>query len=213
MSSSEQPRLARWLACAEALVIFGLIIFYIWWMRFRYPRFWILILALVIASHVIRRESLSRIGFGLSGAGRCFADLWPSLAFAGAVILALGLLCRSIRQVSWEGALSALAVYLVWGLFQQYLLNGYFLNRLSEYARHQARVPPMTAILFSLAHTPNWFLMLASLAGGYICGWIFFRYRNLYFLGVAHGVIGFLLYLTVPDSISHHLYVGPKWFF
>ena len=25
-------------------------------------------------------------------------------------------------------------------------------------------------------------------------------------------VIGFLIYLVVPDTISHHLYVGPKWF-
>ena len=85
-------------------------------------------------------------------------------------------------EVVWsrrEGALSALAVYFVWGLFQQYLLNGYFLNRLSIFAKHQSRAPLMTAILFSLAHTPNWFLMLASLAGGYICGWIYFRYRNL----------------------------------
>jgi len=29
---------------------------------------------------------------------------------------------------------------------------------------------------------------------------------------VAHGIVGFLIYLTVPDTISHHLYVGPKWF-
>ena len=28
----------------------------------------------------------------------------------------------------------------------------------------------------------------------------------------ACGVIGFLIYLVVPDTISHHLYVGPKWF-
>ena len=41
---------------------------------------------------------------------------------------------------------------------------------------------------------------------------IYLRYRNLYFLGMAHGVVGFLLYLVVPDTISHHLSVGPKWF-
>jgi hypothetical protein len=25
-------------------------------------------------------------------------------------------------------------------------------------------------------------------------------------------VVGSLIYLVVPDTITHHLYVGPKWF-
>ena len=66
--------------------------------------------------------------------------------------------------------------------------------------------------MFSLAHLPNWFLMIVSLAGGYVCAAIYRKYRNLYFLGVAHGVIGCMIYLVAPDTLSHHLYVGPKWF-
>jgi hypothetical protein len=54
--------------------------------------------------------------------------------------------------------------------------------------------------------------MLVTLAGGYTCARVYLQHRNLYFLGLAHGVVGFLIYLVVPDSVSHHLYVGPKWF-
>jgi hypothetical protein len=41
---------------------------------------------------------------------------------------------------------------------------------------------------------------------------IYRRYPSLYFLGMAHATVDFLLFLAVPDSISHHLNVGPAWF-
>lgn len=54
--------------------------------------------------------------------------------------------------------------------------------------------------------------MAVTLLLGYCCAIVYRRYKNLYFLGLAHGTVGFLLYLVVPDSISHHLNVGPGWF-
>src|SRR3989442_7813052 len=50
---------------------------------------------------------------------------------------------------------------------------------------------PYTTLFRS--HLPNWLLMLIALPGGYICARIFLHYRNLYFLGLAHGVVGFLI--------------------
>jgi hypothetical protein len=54
--------------------------------------------------------------------------------------------------------------------------------------------------------------MAVALVLGYCSARFYHRYRNLYFLGVAHATVGFLLFLLVPDSISHHLNVGPAWF-
>jgi hypothetical protein len=70
----------------------------------------------------------------------------------------------------------------------------------------------ISAALFSGAHLPNFFLMAVTLLAGYICARNYMRYKNLYFLAIAHGTVGFLLFLVVPDSISHHLTVGPGWF-
>jgi membrane protease YdiL (CAAX protease family) len=69
-----------------------------------------------------------------------------------------------------------------------------------------------SAALFSGAHLPNWFLMAVTLATGYICARIYLRYKNLYFLGIAHATIGFLLLQVVPDSVTHHLVIGPGWY-
>ena len=103
-----------------------------------------------------------------------------------------------------------------------YVLMGALLNRLPladivfraatrAFARSRA-APLLAALLFSAAHAPNWFLMLVTFVGGYVSATVYLDSRNLYFLGLAHGLFGFLLYLVVPDTISHHLYVGPKWF-
>ena len=69
-----------------------------------------------------------------------------------------------------------------------------------------------SAALFSGVHLPNWFLMGVTLLAGYCCARLYLRHRNLYFLGIAHATVGFLLFLVVPDSVSHHLVVGPGWF-
>ena len=65
-----------------------------------------------------------------------------------------------------DQAVLAWAAYLPWGLLQQYVLNGYFLNRLEAWFRGGRR-PAISAALFSGAHTPNWFLMAVTLVAGY----------------------------------------------
>ena len=211
-SSSNGPAAGNWHAGIEATVAFALILLYIWWLRFRYPYAWILILALVIGSQIRRREGFQRLGFG-SKMERVSAAVWLSLSLIALGILAAGLVFGTIRQVSWQGAVLSLLLYCLWGLFQQYVLNGYFVNRFSDVlVNHPRFVPVAAGVFFSLAHLPNWFLMLVALPGGYFCARIYLQYRNLYFLGLAHGLVGFLIYLAVPDAISHHLYVGPKWF-
>ena len=193
--------------------MFVLIMAYIWWLRFRYPYAWAPMLLLIFASHQHRRETFATLGFKWGHPAHAPARLSAYLAVLAFTLLILGIGFGSIRAVPFEGAFLSLLLYCLWGLFQQYTLNGYFVNRFSDFLPgHQQAVPLLAAAFFSLAHLPNWFLMLATAAGGYVCARIYLRYRNLYFLGVAHGVVGFLLYLVVPDTVSHHMYVGPKWF-
>jgi CAAX prenyl protease-like protein len=219
MSSSKASKPAatarpvNWLAAAEAVGMFALIMAYIWWLRFGYPYAWVPMLLLMFASHVWRRESLAKLGFTWSLPARSLVRLAALLVLLALALLILGLALQSIRTVTFEGAFLSFLLYCLWGLFQQYILNGYFVKRFSDFLpRHPYAVPLLAAAFFSLAHLPNWFLMIATAAGGYVCARIYLRYRNLYFLGLAHGVVGFLLYLVVPDTLSHHMYVGPKWF-
>ena len=202
------------LALAEPFSIFLLIFLYIWLLRFVWPYSWTVTLALVIFSHILRGETPGGLGFGAAGLWQPFVEFTPAVGLLALLLLAFGILMHTFRPVPWDDAFFSLALYFCWGLFQQYLLNAYFLNR---FRRALPQFTPralaaLSGALFSLVHLPNWFLMGVTLLGGYACAQVYLKYRNLYFLGFAHGLIGFLLYLVVPDSISHHLYVGPKWF-
>jgi hypothetical protein len=175
------------------------------------PRAWIYILAAVVASHILRRERSAGLGFRWRNFKECMEALAPAVALLGLSLLASGVLLQTRRNITLDKGLLCFLAYCPWGLFQQYLLNGYFANRLLAVASAR-RVPLIAAALFSGTHLPNWFLMLVTFALGYCSTKIYLKYRNVYFLGLAHGTIGTLLFVVVPDSISHHLTVGPGFF-
>jgi len=201
----------RKIGLLEPISIFALIMAYIWQLRYSHHGFWLAILALMLLSHRIRGERPATLGFHGRNLRDCISEFAPALAFLALVLLASGILLQTTRPLRSDQAFWALTGYLPWGLFQQYILNGYFLNRFDSVLSRRT-APMISAALFSGAHLPNWFLMAVTLLAGYICARIYRRYKNLYFLGLAHGTIGFLLFLVVPDSISHHLIVGPGWF-
>jgi hypothetical protein len=191
-----------------------MIFLYIWGFRFLWPHSWIVILALVLLSHAVSEETPAALGFGRQALWHPFAAFAPLIGLLSLALLAVGIVFHTLRPVRWDDAFFSLAFYFFWGLFQQYLLNGYFLNRFRRSLPYAgaSRLAAIAAMLFCLIHLPNWLLMGITLVGGYLSARVYLKYRNLYFLGFAHGLIGFLIYLVVPDTISHHLYVGPKWF-
>jgi hypothetical protein len=198
-------------AILEPLGVFLLIMDYIWAIRFTHPLFWVVIVALILASHWVHREPASALGFHSINLRKCIQDFAPGVILLGLLLVGLGQLLATIRPLDFDRAMLAWCGYLPWGLFQQYVLNGYFLNRLERVVPRRSAWM-LSAALFSGVHLPNWFLMAVTLLLGYCSTRIYSRYRNLYFLGGAHGTLGFLLYLVIPDSLSHHLVVGPTWF-
>jgi len=199
------------LTVVEAAAGFALLMLYIWRLRFSAPRAWLFILGFFILSHILRGERIAALGLRRGNFRECMQTLAPALLLMALAFIAAGLLLQTMRPISLEYGFMCLLAYCPWALFQQYLLNGYIANRLLAVssARH---VPLMAATLFAGAHLPNWFLMLVTFVTGYYSTKIFMRYRNLYFLGLAHAVIGTLIFVVIPDSISHHLTVGPGFF-
>jgi membrane protease YdiL (CAAX protease family) len=195
----------------QPAAIFSLIMAYIWVIRYSYPWFWVAIVGALLLSHAVRRETPAALGFRIRDFRECARQLAPPVTLLALLLIAAGLLCHSIRRIAFADALAGWAIYLPWGVTQQYVLNGYFFNRLRGATTPRAAAV-LAALLFSAAHLPNWFLMAVTLSGGACCTYIYQRWRNLYALGLAHGTLGFLLYMVVPDSISHHLRVGWGWF-
>jgi membrane protease YdiL (CAAX protease family) len=198
-----------WLEPVLALL---LIMLYIWRLRGGDEPWTMMIFGLILLSHYWRGESPRDLGFRMTNFRVCFSVFSPFLIFITLFLLAGGMLFHTLRVLNLEKAVVGFLSYCVWGLFQQYLLNAYFVNRLQPISPSAPRAAAIGAACFACVHTPNWFLMIIGFAGAYCSARVWIRYRNLYFLGIAHGAIGSLLYLVVPDAVSHHLTVGPGWF-
>jgi len=196
----------------EAVGVFLLIVIHIWFVSRHVRLAWLAILPPVIYSHRRRGETLAWLGFRRENFLRCVRDFAPLIVGLAGVPLALGAWLGTLRPSSPMPPVSFVAYYCVWGTFQQYALNGYFVNRLSAAAAaaEQRWVPLLAATLFAVVHTPNWFLVTVTFTLGLLCARIYLMYRNLYFLGIAHGVIGSALYMTVPDWMSLHFRIGPR---
>jgi hypothetical protein len=97
--------------------------------------------------------------------------------------------------------------YVLWTLYQQFLLQDFFLPRLTSLLSSN-RAIVAAAVLFALAHLPNIPLVLATLAWGAASCTLFRRYRNLYVLGLAQGLLGLCFAICVPDAWHHHMRVG-----
>ncbi len=199
------------LAILEPIAVFGMIVDYIWSLRFTHPWSWAAILALILISHYIRRERATTLGFGIGNFRICVRHYGPALAIFVAGALVASLAFGTLRPIGLRQAALALGAYIPWGVFQQYMLNGYFLNRL-ESGLSQRVSTSVAAGLFAAVHTPNLVLMAITLAGGYLSAAVYRRHKNLYFLGLAHAVLGLTVFLAMPDFLIHHLYVGPGWF-
>jgi len=195
----------------EPVLMFGLIVAYIWKLRFVYPGCWIAIPLLMALSHLLRREKPRELGFRVDHLTDHMKRFAPLLMLLVLALAAGGGWFHTFRRIDFEGMLFSLAAYLPWGLAQEYALNGYFVNRFDAVlSRRTASV--VTAVLFCAAHAPNYFLMVVTLPLAWCATLVYRRTRNLYLLGLAHAIIGLMLFLVVPDSVSHHLRVGPGFF-
>ena len=97
--------------------------------------------------------------------------------------------------------------YVLWTLYQQFLLQDYFMPRLATLLSSNAAIAA-AAVLFALAHLPNLPLTLATLVWGMASCALFRRYRSLYVLGITQGLLGLCFAVCVPDAMHHHMRVG-----
>jgi len=136
-------------------------------------------------------------GWGLGGRG-----FLPALR----ICAVLGVLCavpllvygRALSRLPIPGTFWMVAgLYPLWGLAQQFALQALITRNLRTLVpRLPFRVLAASAV-FSASHFPNFRLMALTLVVGCVFVWVFERHRNLWPLGILHGLLGALAYYLV----------------
>ncbi len=200
-------------AC-EVCLIFAGILAYIWRWQHTFHDAAIFLFALILLSHALHRDTLRALGLGFTEMRACAQWVLP-LAIAFYIpLLAYGWVQHRLQAIlpNWQALLSLLG-YGFWCAFQQYLTQSYFNNRLMTiiYNHHVSSV--LVGIMFAATHIPNPILTVATFVAGFIFAEVFARHRNIWPLALAQAVGGFLLGAVSPESMIHHLRVGPGYWF
>jgi membrane protease YdiL (CAAX protease family) len=190
---------------AELILGFGLIMVVLWLPTREQMIVGPLALLAPLTLVLLQKPTRNELGFG----GRGFvATLWILPAAVGLTILSV-LAARSAGtfHALYNASLAHVGGYVLWTLYQQFLLQDYFMPRLTRVLSSDAAIA-VAAVLFAAAHLPNLTLTAATLLWGAVSCWLFRRYRNLYALGLAQGLLGLGFAVCVPDALHHHLRVG-----
>ncbi|MBM3804430.1 MAG: CPBP family intramembrane metalloprotease [Acidimicrobiia bacterium] len=212
MISADARKLSL-LSLIELGLIYSLVQAYIWRWQQTYPQSVWLILLLLLASHLFHRDTLRGVGFQIKNFFPAMKETcWTATPLLLLLVL-IGILSGRLWDipVRWQSAPSVLR-YILWGTFQQYGLQGYFHNRLSEVISRPVTSSAVSAMVFMSFHVPNPALMTVTLVGGFACSMLFLQSRNVFVLGLFHGAFGLLISNVLPREWLPNMRVGPGYF-
>lgn len=208
MTGQAAAQASRRRELTELSVGYGLILVVVWTPRPAQSVLYWITVAWIVVTAILARNRSRPLGLGLQG-------LWRSLWIvpAAAVLFFIGMwIAASVGSLHrLYGPLPLVAhvlEYGIWALIQQYILQVYVLLRLLRLGLSRPRAIGVAALMFAIAHIPNPVLAPAVVLWGVTCCWLYLRYRNLYAIALAHGMLGMCLAITVPNGINHHMRVG-----
>lgn len=140
------------------------------------------------------RGVLRTWGFDWEGLRAAAPPLAAVTAAVAALVLAWGVAAGHVPPP--RGFWVVLALYPVWGVAQQFLLNPILARDLEEFV--PARVAlPAAALGYALSHAPDWPLVALALPAGLAWVWLYRRFPNVLAIGIAHGIIGTCAYYLI----------------
>jgi hypothetical protein len=154
---------------------------------------------------LLQRPTLSELGLHWRGFA---SSLW--ILPAAAVVAAAGILLARAAGTFHElykPDLAHVGGYVLWTIYQQFLLQDYFMPRLARVLNTDAAIA-FAAVLFAMAHLPNVVLTVATLVWGAVSCTLFRHCRSVVVLGITQGLLGLCFAVCVPDAYLHHMRVG-----
>ena len=152
--------------------------------------------AAYLLARIVKRPSLLT-EWGMRREGFKESMLLSSKFWLPACIFLLMFGAYTRQLPSPKTAWVALLLYPLYGLVQQFALQVLVTTNLRPRVQNLWGRSILSGLLFSAAHIPTLPLVLLTFPVGVALTWTYERHRNLWALGLVHGLLGALAYYTV----------------
>ena len=125
------------------------------------------------------------------------------------MVLPFGLVCISscfivgyfleTIHLNWH-IIPIIFLYPIFGTLQQFLLMSLVAGNLQKLNVRNLFIILITAFLFAFLHYPEWWLILGTFILASFYSYVYLREKNLYILGIFHGIIGAIFYYTIVSK-------------
>jgi hypothetical protein len=190
----------------ELIVGYGVIIGTIWSPEYLQRIFTPLVLVLTLGIILARRPSREQLGLDWRTFIRAAWILFAAIAF-GLISVLIAAKLGTLHQLYKDG-LAHITGYVLWTIYQQVLLQDFFMDRLLRLGLNGSTAVTIAGTLFAAAHLPSPWLTAATLIWGILSCALFRCYHSVWALGLAQGVLGLCFAVCIPDALHHHLRVG-----
>lgn len=192
----------------EILIPYALILGVIWTPRPIQKWLWILAAAVILIVTIVSWPGLDAMGIRRKNFIRSFWLVPAAMAATTIGVVVAGHLHTLYLHGGPIWLLENYWLYAVWACAQQFLLQSFFLVRFLRVLPRPWMAALASALLFSMAHIPNYILVPATICWGFAACLLFIRYRNLYPIAVAHAILGIMIAITIPGYVDHDMRVG-----
>ena len=142
------------------------------------------------------RGILNHWGFGKENLNKSFNYLWP-IGLSLSVLFVLYGFFQGVDLFNWH-IIPVVILYPIWGTLQQFLVLSLVAGNIDDTKMLNRKWNVLlTSLLFGLIHLPDSLLVMATTALAVVYTILFLRWRNLWVLGLFHGILGGLFYFFV----------------
>ena len=150
---------------------------------------------------------------GIASRSKASGDTFKFLLAASLPLLIVVVWNDQIALPSGIGLLQRFGNYLLWSTLQQLVLCMVLLSAMRRLRLPEQVAAVAAAVLFGLAHYPNFALMAATLVLAQLCLWLYQRHGSILPGIVLHASLGTLYLELMPVNLLRSGAIGERFFF
>jgi membrane protease YdiL (CAAX protease family) len=200
----------------ELCVFVGGVFIIIWVLPFCYRGPYLSVLTSAIctcvflSSFFVHGDTLKELGIRIDNLRPSLKEASVATLLCVALTVYISIFYRASHTPRGAGKiLTGFLQYIPFGIVQQFFLNSFLYLRLKKVLGNNGAAIICTVTIFSLLHVPNTALMLFTAVGGLIFCYLFSRNRNIFSLGVMHGIVGMIALVLLVPGFMKSFTVGP----